>query len=192
VLPLWHEQVDLDLVASQELPEVAGRRRRDRLGVDTQPQRSGAGSQRKQGSALVVDRWADITHEPLVRTAPRGSWCPSRNRCIWRWQVRAGCNRVARLGRSGRRCGCVVRVQRSCPCTAPGVLQLCLGDRRRANWGQRMAGFLDGIRQTFGTEHVVIIHNEGMEDEVRTPVEAHIQARTGCLRSRPRSTKATS
>jgi uncharacterized protein (TIGR02391 family) len=42
-----------------------------------------------------------------------------------------------------------------------------------------MAGFLDGIRQTFGTEQVVIIHNEGLEDETRTPAEAHIQGRTG-------------
>ncbi|MGE2835454.1 TIGR02391 family protein [Mycobacterium sp. SMC-4] len=42
-----------------------------------------------------------------------------------------------------------------------------------------MAGFLDGIRNTMGTETVVIIHNEGLEDETRTPVEAHIQGRTG-------------
>ncbi|MEH3134849.1 MAG: TIGR02391 family protein [Mycolicibacterium neoaurum] len=40
-------------------------------------------------------------------------------------------------------------------------------------------GFLDGIRGTFGTEQVVIIHNEGQDDETRREVEAHIQSKTG-------------
>jgi uncharacterized protein (TIGR02391 family) len=39
--------------------------------------------------------------------------------------------------------------------------------------------FLDGIRSTFGTDQIVIIHHEGQEDETRREVEAHIQSKTG-------------
>lgn len=42
-----------------------------------------------------------------------------------------------------------------------------------------MAGFLRGLGGTFGTQQVVIIHNEGTEDETRTEAQAHIQARQG-------------
>ncbi len=42
-----------------------------------------------------------------------------------------------------------------------------------------MAGFLASKRQTFGTQQVVIIHDEGGQDEARREVEAHIQSRSG-------------
>ena len=42
-----------------------------------------------------------------------------------------------------------------------------------------MAGFLADKRGSFGTQQVVIIHDEGGQDETRHQVEAHIQARSG-------------
>jgi hypothetical protein len=32
-----------------------------------------------------------------------------------------------------------------------------------------MAGFPDGIRSAFGTQEVIIIHKEGLQDETLTP-----------------------
>jgi uncharacterized protein (TIGR02391 family) len=42
-----------------------------------------------------------------------------------------------------------------------------------------LGAFIDDMRNTFGTHQVVIIHDEGGQDEHRTVVEAHIQSKVG-------------
>jgi hypothetical protein len=42
-----------------------------------------------------------------------------------------------------------------------------------------MAGYLAGIAGTVGTQTVVIIHNEGLQDETRVTAEAFIRPKMG-------------